>query len=182
MLTFVTGNASKAKEVERYLGIPISYTRLDLPEIQSLDHKEVVEAKAREAFTVIGTPVIVDDSGLSIDGMNGLPGTFVKWFEIALGTDGVARLADAYPERTGSASVTIGYFDGTEFASFSGEAKGTIADHPRGEHGFGFDVIFIHEGDTKTRAELTPEEQDERPIRKTALEGLKTYLAGRGTL
>lgn len=182
MLTFVTGNASKAKEVERYLGVPISYTKLDLPEIQSLDHKEVVEAKAREAYKAIGTPVIVDDSGLLIDGMNGLPGTFVKWFEIALGTDGVARLADAFPQRKGSASVTIGYFDGTDFAAFYGEAKGTIADHPRGDNGFGFDVIFIHEGDTQTRAELSPEEQDERPIRKTALEGLKTYLKERGSL
>ena len=182
MLTLVTSNQNKANQVARFLGVEVAHKGLDLPEIQSLSHEEVVEAKAREAYKMIGSPVIVDDSGLVIDGMKPLPGTFIKWFEVAMGTEGVCRLADAYPDRAATASATVGFFDGTEFISFKGEAKGTIADHPRGENGFGFDVVFVHAGDERTRAELSIEEQDARPIRKTALEALKTYLQGRGIL
>ncbi|MBY0110454.1 non-canonical purine NTP pyrophosphatase [Patescibacteria group bacterium] len=182
MLTLVTSNKNKTLEYERYLGVPIANEPLDLPEIQSLSHEEVIEAKVRDAYARIGSPVLVDDSGLLIDGMNGLPGPLTKWFEIALGIEGVCRLADTYPDRKGSVTAVVGFFDGTEFRYFRGDSKGTIADHPRGDNGFGFDVAFIHEGDTRTRAELTTEERDARPFRKTALEALKTYLQGRGIL
>ncbi|MEK9160642.1 MAG: non-canonical purine NTP pyrophosphatase [Patescibacteria group bacterium] len=182
MLTLVTSNMDKVREYERYLGAPIAHESFDLPEIQSLSYEEIVEAKALEAYKRIGSPVLVDDSGLLIDSMNGLPGPLTKWFEKALGTEGVCRLADADPDRKGSVTAIVGFFDGTEFKSFRGDSKGTIADHPRGENGFGYDVAFIHEGDDRTRSELTREEQDARPFRKTALEALKTYLQGRGIL
>lgn len=182
MLTVVTSSADKTREIGRILGTPVTNVTLDLPEIQSLDFREVVEAKAREAYKQVNAPLIVDDAGFSLEGLNGFPGPLAKWLWTAVSWEGVCRIADSLPNRNAWVTVAIGYFDGTEFAYFVGEAKGTMADHARGENGFGHDVIFVHEGDTRTRAELTVEEQDARPVRRAALEALKAYLSERGIL
>lgn len=182
MLTVVTSSADKTREISRILGIPVTNVALDLPEIQSLSFEEVVEAKAREAYKHISAPLIVDDAGFSIEGLNGFPGPLSKWFWKAISYEGICRLVDSLPNRNMSVTVCIGYFDGEEFKFFRGEARGTIAMQPTGTNGFGHDVVFIHEGDTKTRAELSTEEQDARPVRRAALEELKTYLESRGIL
>lgn len=177
MLTVVTSSADKTKEIGRILGTPVTNVALDLPEIQSLSFEEVVEAKVREAYARLQVPLIVDDAGFSLEGLNGFPGPLAKWLWKALSWEGVCRIADSLPNRNAWVTVAIGYFDGVEFKSFIGEAKGKMSEHPRGENGFGHDVIFEHEGDTRTRAELSIEEQDARPVRRKALEGLKAFLA-----
>jgi len=182
MFTLVTSNEGKAKQIERVLGVPITHSGLDLTEVQTLDIKEVVEAKAREAFRILNASVVVDDTGVYIDELNGLPGTFAKWFEIAIGLEGVCRLADPFPGRKGKVVCALVYFDGTEFASFVGETTGSIAEHPRGGRGFGFDIIFIPEGSDLTWGEMSVEEQDQSSARRKAVEGLKQYLEGRGIL
>lgn len=182
MLTVVTSSADKTKEIGRILGTPVTNVALDLPEIQSLSFEEVVEAKAREAYSRLQVPLIVDDAGFSLEGLNGFPGPLAKWLWSAIDWEGVCRIADSLPNRNAWVTVAIGYFDGTEFKSFIGEARGTMSEHARGENGFGHDVIFVHEGDTRTRAELSVEEQDARPVRRAALEGLKAYLGERGIL
>lgn len=182
MVTLVTSNKGKIGQIERLLGVPIKHAGLDLIEIQTLDMKEIVEAKAREAYRLLNVPVIVDDAAVYIDGLNGLPGPFAKWVEVAIGLEGVCRLADPFPGRKGRMIVGLGYFDGKEFVSFVGEALGSIAEHPRGEFGFGFDIVFIPEGDTRTWGELSTEDQDAVSARKIAVDGLKQYLLGRGIL
>ncbi|MFM2330871.1 MAG: hypothetical protein RLZZ26_378, partial [Candidatus Parcubacteria bacterium] len=123
MITFVTGNKSKAEEITRQTNLLIQTAALDLYEVQTLDVREVIEAKAREAFKLIGTPVLVDDASVSIDDMGGLPGALVKWFMKGVGNEGMCRFADQSKTRHATASVAIGYFDGTEFVPFISEVR-----------------------------------------------------------
>jgi non-canonical purine NTP pyrophosphatase (RdgB/HAM1 family) len=175
-LTFITGNTDKANYLADYFHIPVEHKKLDLPEIQSLSLLEVVEDKARRAFEEVGKPVLVEDVSVIFTAMNGLPGPLIKWFVQALGNEGMCRMLDAYKDRGVIAEVLFGYCDGEEVKTFSGIIKGKIADHSRGEGGFGWDKIFIHEGFEKTRAEMTKEEWHEFGMRKIALEKLAKFI------
>ena len=60
-LTFITGNAGKAKYLSDYFHLQVDHVKLNLPEIQSLSLKEVVEDKAKRAYEIVKSPVIVED-------------------------------------------------------------------------------------------------------------------------
>ncbi|TRZ50775.1 non-canonical purine NTP pyrophosphatase [bacterium] len=175
-LTFITGNVDKAKYLADYFHMTIAHKKIDLPEIQSLELREVVEDKAQRAFAEVGKPVLVEDVSVTFEAMNNLPGPFIKWFEKSLGNEGVCRLLDGKSNRNATAEVMFGYCDGNEVQVFSGMVKGRIATEPRGEGGFGWDKIFINEGFEKTRAEMSEEEWHEFGMRKIALEKLATFL------
>lgn len=66
--------------------------------------------------------------------------------------------------------------DGLETHHFNADMHGSIADHPRGENGFGYDSIFIHEGDKRTRGELSTEELERRSPRYEALGQIRQFL------
>jgi non-canonical purine NTP pyrophosphatase (RdgB/HAM1 family) len=175
-LTFVTSNKAKAEQVSRYLHLPVVHQKVELTEIQSLDIEKVVTHKVNEAYRQLNTPVLVDDNALVITAMGKLPGTFIKFFEQELGYEGLCRLADMSEDRHAQALVTIGFGDGIQTATFTGTLEGTIADHPRGKGGFGWDSIFIPKGYTQTRAEMDDDDYDATLPRKFALEKLNTFL------
>jgi len=91
-ILFITGNNNKAEEVRAITGLNIVARKLDIPEIQSLDVEDVAKAKALSAFQATGLPVVVDDTGMSIEALNGLPGALVVWFLDVLKPDGIIRL------------------------------------------------------------------------------------------
>jgi inosine/xanthosine triphosphate pyrophosphatase family protein len=66
-VTFVTGNANKAKYFSELIGMPISYHSVDIHEIQSLDLKEIARHKARLAYEQLKKPVLVEDVSLTIN-------------------------------------------------------------------------------------------------------------------
>ncbi|HLL05114.1 MAG TPA: non-canonical purine NTP pyrophosphatase [Myxococcaceae bacterium] len=175
-LTFITGNPAKAEILSRLLDYPVSHRKLELVEIQSMDLSEVVASKAREAYRVVQAPVLIEDSTLVFEGMGRLPGTFIKWFEAELGLEGLCRLADGSANRAATGQVLYGLFDGTTLETFYGEARGHIAEHPRGQNGYGWDPIFIPAGYTRTRGEMTQQEQQESSMRKAALAKLQAFL------
>ena len=175
-LTFITGNQHKADFLARNLGQEIAHHKLDLDELQSLDRRAVVEHKVRQAYRVLKKPVLVDDSALLFNAMGRLPGTFIKSFLEEIGVEGLCRLADGLDNRDATAIVSYALFDGKTVHVFEGEVHGTIAPRPRGTGGHGFDSVFIAEGYTKTRAEMTPEERDSSAARLKALHKLKEFL------
>ena len=75
-LYFVTSNEEKAEEARMILEMPVEIRKADLVEIQSLDLKEIVKDKARQAFEIVGESVIVDDVGFFLEAWNGFPGPF----------------------------------------------------------------------------------------------------------
>lgn len=175
-ITFITGNAAKAKELATHLEYPVAHQKIDLAEIQSLDLKEVVEHKAMEAYRHMQKTVLVEDTSLVFNALGKLPGPLIKWFLNELDNDGLAKLLDGYADRTALAKTCFGLFDGERLHLFEGQMKGTIADTPRGERGFGWDPIFIPAGATKTWAEMSPDEQKENSMRRIALKKLEKFL------
>ncbi|NTW30195.1 MAG: non-canonical purine NTP pyrophosphatase [Candidatus Moranbacteria bacterium] len=134
-ITLVTGNAGKVREVRRYLGEAVEHVDLDLPEIQSLDPREIVREKAWHAFHELGRPVLVEDVSLVFHALGKLPGTLIKWFDSELGHEGLCRLVDG-KDRACVATVTNGYCDGGEVIFAEGEMHGTVAERPRGDSQF----------------------------------------------
>lgn len=175
-LTFITGNAAKAKYLSEHFHLPIPHVKLDLPEIQSLDLNAVVEDKARRAYGIIKSPVLVEDVSLSFTALQSLPGPLIKWFLEALGNDGLCTMLNTHHDRSAVAKVAFAVCDESGVHVFDGAVEGTIAPTPRGETNFGWDPIFIPNGYTKTWAEMTPNEKHETSMRKIALEKLTTFL------
>ena len=174
---FITGNQHKADFLAKRLGMQIEHRKIDLDEIQSLDPRAVTEHKVRQAYAVAKRPVLVEDIALTFTAMKRLPGTFIKWFLEELGTDGLCRLADGLAHREAVATVCYGFYDGKRLQFFESRISGQVAAHPRGDHGFGWDSIFIPEGATKTYGEMTPDEAWPLSLRAPTLKKLREFLA-----
>ncbi|GAA2810798.1 RdgB/HAM1 family non-canonical purine NTP pyrophosphatase [Saccharopolyspora taberi] len=134
-------------------------------------------AKARDAAEATGLPAVADDSGLAVDALNGMPGVFSARWSGKHGDDQanldllLGQLNDVPDDRRGGAFVSAAALvlpDGTETV-VRGEWRGTITRAERGSNGFGYDPIFVPEGDTRTSAELSPEEKDADSHRGRAL-------------
>lgn len=141
--------------------------------------------KARAAYEHTGMPAIADDSGLCVDILGGSPGIFTAIW--AGGRDNVQnrqlllrQLADISPANRAAAFVcTIALVSETEELCFTGYWPGSIAFADRGEHGHGYDPVFIPEGFEVTAAELDPEVKNALSHRAQALSTLIDYLKTR---
>jgi inosine triphosphate pyrophosphatase len=175
-VTFITGNDGKAKQLSEWLGISIPHQKVDVDEIQSLDLRTVVEHKARQAYEVVKRPVLVEDVAMVFTAFKVMPGPFIKWFEKGSGLAVTCQMLDAFDDRSAEAHTMYGLFDGKKLHCFEGTMRGSIANSPRGTGGFGFDSIFINEGQTLTRAELDTETYSRTSYRQIALAQLRTFL------
>lgn len=178
-ITFITGNPAKAERVKKYLPVPLSHKAVDLPEIQSLDLHEVVEHKAREAYSHVSGPVLVEDTSLRFTALGKLPGTLIKWFLFEINNQGLCKLLDGYDDRSATAEVCFGLYDGDTVHFFDHQIAGTIAAVPRGGTPFGFDSIFIPNGSIKTWGEMSEEETTIFSMRRPALEKLNVFLSSK---
>jgi non-canonical purine NTP pyrophosphatase (RdgB/HAM1 family) len=174
-LTFITGNKAKAEQLAFHLDVPVAHQKLDLVEIQSLNLEEVVRDKVTRAYELLGTPVLVEDASLSFNALGNLPGPLIKWFLQEVGNEGLCRILDG-KDRSATGSVAFAIYNGKDLHIFTGEAQGSIATTPRGEHGFGWDPVFIPAGHDTTWAEMTLEEQASTSMRRPALLALKEFL------
>jgi non-canonical purine NTP pyrophosphatase (RdgB/HAM1 family) len=173
----VTGNAGKALEAERILGFrPVTHT-LELPEIQDLDLRTVVAAKARAAWEQLRRPVVVDDTGLELLALNGFPGPLIKWLLTAVGASGLTRVANALGDPRARAVCALGYFDGESLRIAEGVVEGTLVP-PRGEGGFGWDAVFQPSGLAETYAEMSADDKDLLGHRGRAWRSLAASLHG----
>jgi non-canonical purine NTP pyrophosphatase (RdgB/HAM1 family) len=175
-LVFITGNQNKADILARQLGYSVQHHKLDLDELQSLDLREVVEYKVRQAYDLLKKPVLVEDASLSFTAMGRLPGPFIKWFLEELGLEGLCKLAASLPGQEAHGVVCYALYDGADVKFFEGEMRGRIAPEARGEGGFGFDPIFINEGYDITRAEMDEETYAKTSYRAEAIAKLREYL------
>ncbi len=175
-INYITGNPDKAKHMGRMLGEEIQAISLRIPEIQSLDLQEVIQHKTQAAYELLQKPLFIDDVSLTIEGMNKLPGPFIKFFMEEIENELICRMVDIFPTRKASSQTIIGYHDGKEMHFFEGEVKGVISEHPAGNKGFGWDSVFIPEGYEEIRAKMSDEEYDRTSPRKIALDKFKKYL------
>ena len=175
-ITFITGNQSKADKMALYLDMPIKHVNIDLDEIQSLNLREVVEHKAKQAYERVKSPVVVEDTSLEFTVFGRLPGTFIKFFLEELPGEKICALLDG-KDRSATARCVIAYYDGENAVLFEGELKGRIAEKPAGESGFGWDKIFIPEGHTVTRASLSDEDYKPTYLKVKPILELKEFLS-----
>lgn len=175
---FITGNQNKVDYLAKTLGIELEHEKLNLDEIQSADPYEIIEYKVRQAYALVGKPVLVEDVSLVFNALNGLPGPFIKFFvEAEDGLENLCRMLDGFEDRSAYGSVVYGYFDGTELKMIAGRMNGMIPQQPRGEGGYGWDKIFEPEGyGGLTRAELSPEQDLESYDKFRDFEALRAFL------
>ena len=156
----VSGNRGKIAEARRVAGPHLEAVELDLPEIQSLDLREVLAAKGEEAWRRLGRPLVVEEAGLDLTAMNGFPGPLVKWMLEAVGAAGLARTALALGNPGATARCALLYRDASRTVIAEGQTAGTLILPPRGPHGFGWDPVFLPAGETRTFGELSGSEKD----------------------
>ncbi len=178
-ITVVTGNSNKAEEISALIGAPVEWACLDIKEIQSLSVAEVAREKAFAAYRALGVPVVVDDTGMNIAALGGLPGALVVWFLDTIGPQGVLRLLRDSEDRRASVSTCIAYCEGPDVELFEGIIHGTVSREIRGSNGFGYDPIFIPDGQSRTFAEMTSEQKNALSMRSIALAKLRDFLRQR---
>jgi XTP/dITP diphosphohydrolase len=185
-----TRNAKKLTELRRLLdGVELlglddvpPYT--ELPET-GLTFEENALIKAREGAARTGLPTVADDSGIAVDALNGMPGVFSARWAGRHGDDRanlellLAQVGDVPADLLGAAFVCAAALvlpDGREFVTH-GRQPGRLVRRPRGEGGFGYDPIFVAEGQSRTNAELTAAEKDAISHRGQAFRALAALLA-----
>ncbi|MFL6290026.1 MAG: non-canonical purine NTP pyrophosphatase [Thermoanaerobaculia bacterium] len=156
----VTGNRGKIAEARLALGLEIEAIEVDLPEIQALDLLEVLRQKAEVAWEIVRRPLVVEEAGLDLLALNGFPGPLVKWMLEAVGAEGIAKTAHVLGDPRAVARCALLYRDSERSVVAEGSTSGTLVLPPRGEHGFGWDPVFLPDGETRTFAELAGREKD----------------------
>jgi len=162
-LLVVTGNKAKGEEalgILESLGVKARVVVMRKHEIQSESLEEVALHAARLAYATLRKPLVVDDSGLFIEALNGFPGPYSSYVYSKIGLWGILKLLEGLENRRACFKTALALIMPPLERIYTGEVCGTIAVEPRGEHGFGFDPIFIPEGYTKTYAEMTREEKN----------------------
>lgn len=173
-ITLVTGNKNKLKEFQEILNnFPIENQKIDLEEIQSLSLDEISAYKAKKAFEIIKTPVLVEDTGFFLEELNGLPGPFIKFFEEKLGNEASIKLLANSKNRNAKQICCVAFYDGKKLIIENGEMHGTITNELKQGEGFGFDFCFIPNGYSKTFSELGLDEKNKISARKNAIEKFK---------
>ncbi len=189
-----TKNHSKLKELERIL-IPMGFEvksendltePLPVVEETGSSYEENALLKARSGLKVTGLITVADDSGLSVDYLDGAPGIYSARYS-GLGAtyesnnEKLLAALKGVPleKRTGVfvSAVACVFPDGREF-TVRGECRGYVAEECKGNGGFGYDPLFVCEAGCY--AELSPEEKDRVSHRGKALgkfrEELKKYI------
>lgn len=173
-LYFITGNINKFNEAKSIIP-EIEQIDFDLPEIQELDSRKIIEEKLNEAIKNNSGNFFCEDTSLYINCLNGLPGPLIKWFLEKLGNKGIYDLISKYENKSAYAKTIVGYVEDGKIIFFEGQVNGKIVE-PKSETSFGWDPIFQPEGYEKTFAEMSLEEKNKISMRKEALIKLKNYL------
>ena len=188
-LLLATRNPGKLAELQRLLesavpGVAVVGLR-DVPEYPEAPETGTTFAenallKAREAVRYTGLPAVADDSGLTVDALNGMPGVLSARWSGRHGDDAantallLGQLADVPDERRGAAFVCAAAVvtpDGVERV-LERSWRGQVVREGRGSNGFGYDPVFLPDGLERTAAELSAAEKDARSHRGQAFAAL----------
>lgn len=174
-VVFITGNQKKADYFAELIGHPVEHVNVDLDEIQSLDLRAIVKRKLHQAYAQVQRPVLVEDVALEFTAMGRLPGTLIKWFLEDMSHEQICHLLDG-KDRSAMARCMFGYFDGTTETYFEGSMAGLVPETPAGTGGYGWDPIFIPEGYSVTRAELSAGDDKLTYLRIKPIEKVREFL------
>lgn len=188
-----TRNKHKLAELRRILTGTATVELVGLADVPPYDEApetgvtfaENALLKAREGVRHTGLPTVADDSGLVVDVFGQAPGVFSARWAGGHGDDAanlrllLAQLADVPDAHRQAAFVCAAVLvlpDGREYV-VEGRQRGTLTREPRGTGGFGYDPIFVGEGQSRTNAELSPAEKDAISHRGQAFRALASVIA-----
>ncbi len=202
-LVLATRNGGKLRELARILapqgagGTQIPVAGLDefpgAPDVAETGatFEENALLKARAIATYTGQPAVADDSGLCVDALNGMPGIFSARWAGRHGDDQanlnlvLAQVADVPEDRLGAQFVCAAALvvpergpGGLGFGEHvvTRKLEGRLIRERRGTGGFGYDPVFVPDGETRTTAEMTAEEKDAISHRGRAFRALTPFI------
>jgi XTP/dITP diphosphohydrolase len=178
-----SGNRHKIEEIRAILA-PLSIRvtaageKGDLPDV--VEDGDTFEANAaKKALTIaqiLGQVVLADDSGLEVRALDGAPGIMSARYAGEQGNDQanmdklLQALKGVADRRARFRCVMVLAGPQGVLGTASGEVRGRIIDSPRGTNGFGYDPIFVPEGETQTFAELSEDRKNGMSHRSAALQ------------
>ena len=190
-MVFATNNAHKLEEIRAILGSKIEILSLadigceaDIPETaDTLEGNALI--KARYIYDNYKLDCFADDTGLEVDALDGLPGVHTARYAYPDRHDpeaNMVKLLDALREnndRNARFRTVIALIEKGKEHLFEGVVEGVIARGKSGTEGFGYDPVFIPEGQQKTFAELGEDIKNSMSHRARAAQKLAGYLASR---
>jgi len=194
-LVVASHNPGKVREIGdlmRPFGVAtVSAAELDLPEPEETEttFEGNARLKARAAAQASGLPALADDSGLAVAALGGAPGIYsARWAEAPEGRDfrhamqtvwqKLEAVAAPVPRRAAfHCALTLAWPDGHD-ETFLGTCAGRLVWPPRGDRGFGYDPIFIAQGEEITFGEMEPERKHAMSHRADAFRQLATACFG----
>lgn len=189
-IIIASNNQGKIREFKKMLE-PMGYTVLSQSEAgidleveeTGTTFKENATLKAEAIYNLKHIPVLADDSGLEVDFLNGEPGVYSARY-MGLDSDESRRKCILEKlqgveesKRTARFVCCICYIDENGNKQYAeGYWNGKIAEEEKGSNGFGYDPIFIPDGENITSAEMLPEDKNSKSHRACALKKLKSIL------
>lgn len=186
-LVLASNNKGKLAELQRWLPAGIELlTMADAAFAEKIEEpfdsfRENAFIKAKTVFDFCGLPTLSDDSGICADALGGQPGVHSARYAGEGASDGQnnRKLLDALAgsQDRGAHYVAVLCFinhEGVHY--FEGRCEGRIRHTPAGEHGFGYDPLFVPEGYRETFAQLAPEVKGRISHRARALQQFLSFL------
>ena len=188
-VVLATKNPHKLEEILSILGeIPgvefLTFRDIPLPDVEetggTLEENAILKATSVARET--GLPALAEDTGLEVEALGGAPGVRSARFagenkDYRANNEKLLGLLKGVTDRRARfrTVAVLALPDGRTWTA-EGVLEGRIAETPRGEGGFGYDPLFIPEGETRTLAEMSPEEKNRISHRRKALEAMRSIL------
>ena len=182
---FITSNRGKFQEASQKLAgskIAVVQKNLGYPEIQADSLEDVARFGVECLQDKVDQPFFLEDAGLFIESLHGFPGVYSSYVYHTIGLQGILSLFKEKPKTNRKACFrsVIAYKEPEQSPRFFiGECSGRITSEERGSHGFGYDPLFIPQGDTRTFAEMPTEEKNQYSHRGRSLSQLAFFLQER---
>jgi len=190
-ICFVTGNEMKAKEAQMILSehgatrgsngeeglVDLRVLKVDLPEIQEESTEAIAKEKAMLGAQLAGGPCLVEDTSLQFTALGGMPGPYIKWFQDRLKSEGLYKILNAYEDKSATAVCTLAFCPAphADPVLFTGTTTGTIIEPVEGR-GFGWDTIFVPDGQSLTFSAMTTDQKNELSHRGKAVRKWADWL------
>ncbi len=188
-IVLATHNQGKLVELRRILADSDVVGLDDYPGAPDVAETELTFAgnallKAHAIAAHTGLPSVADDSGLCVDALGGMPGILSARWAGRHGDDEanldllLAQLSDLAPEHRTARFVCVAAvaWPSGEQDTVEGQLTGHVIGERRGTNGFGYDPIFVPDGETRTTAEMPAEEKDAISHRGKAFRALAERL------
>ncbi len=194
-----TGNPHKVEEIREILAVhgfrvlsltDVGAEGIPEPEEDGDTFAHNARIKATQYARAINRMVLADDSGLAVDALGGAPGVFsARWSGLGVTREErdnannkklLEELASTPADRRTArfiCAMCLSAADGSVIAETVGEFYGSIGTNARGVNGFGYDPLFVVDGNGRTSAELTSQQKNDRSHRGAATRAMAKFLA-----